>query len=323
MERIQGYVGTYVSPTHPGTYRFMLDPENGQLSQPQLIYPQTNTKYSAWNGGLLATVTENAGGCGLALLETAAAEGVLLDTHICEKTTACYLTWHEGLLYSANYHDGHVLVYSAENKRLNLLYRIFVGDESGCHQAIFHRRWLLIPCLKLDQIHIFDRENNFAPVGILEFPKGTGPRHGVFTSDHTRFYLVSETSNQLFTYDVDGLHFTLKGTQHILPAGYKGKADTAAIRLSEDEKTLYVSVRGADLIAVFRLDSGLPRLLQHADSLGHDPWDILLVPGHRLLLTANRKSDAIVCHALEEDGSISCERSRISVPQCVGLSLEQ
>lgn len=322
MELIKGYAGTYASPHHPGTYRFLLDTRTGQLSAPELIYRQTNTKYSAWDRGLLATVTENAEGCGLALLDTLACDTPLLDTHICEKTTACFLTWHEGLLYSANYHDGHVLVYSTENGRLHLRHRIFVGEESGCHQAVFHGHWLLIPCLKLDQVRIFDREQDFAPVGVLKFPEGTGPRHGVFTADHTRFYFVSETSNQLFTYSVDGLSFTLKDTQPVLPQDYSGKADTAAIRLSEDERTLYISVRGADLISVFRLDRGIPQLIQHEDSLGHDPWDILLVPGHRLLLTADRKSDALVCRALEADGSVGRECSRIYIPQCVGLSLE-
>lgn len=322
MTQIKGYVGTYTSPEAPGTYRFLLDTQSGQLSSPELLYPQANTKYAAWADGLLATVTENGQGCGLALLATAAPGAPLLDVRICEKTTACFLAWQEGLLYSANYHDGHVLIHSVESGKLHLVRRLLLGEESGCHQVIFHGRWLLVPCLKLDRVVLFDRENGYARVGELSFPVGTGPRHGLFTAGHTRFYLVSETSNQLFTYTVNGPDFTLEGAVPILPAGFTGKADAAAIRLSGDETTLYVSVRGADLIAVFRLGAGLPQLIQHAGSLGRDPWDILPIPGSPLLLTANRKSSDLVCRRLDADGRIGEEAGRISIPQCVGLSLE-
>lgn len=322
MTELKGYVGTYASPDAPGTYRFLLDTDSGRLSAPALIYPQTNTKYAAWHRGLLATVTENSRSCGLALLDVSAGEAKVLDVQDGERTTACFLTWQDGLLYSANYHDGHVLIYRPENGKLTLVHRLFLGEESGCHQVIFHGRWLLVPCLKLDRVFLFDRENAFAPAGELILAPGTGPRHGVFSAGHSRFYLVSETSNQLFTYAVEGASFSLLDTAALLPRDFTGKADAAAIRMSEDGRSLYISLRGADLIVVFRLENGLPRLLQRADALGRDPWDILLVPGRPLLLTANRKSSALVCRALAPDGTVAGETGRITIPQCVGLALE-
>ena len=322
MTVLKGYVGTYASAENPGTYSFCLDTETGMLSDPVLLYRQTNTKYSAWHRGLLATVTENDRGCGTALLDVSGREAKLLDTHICEKTTACFMTWHEGLLYTAGYHDGHVLIYSPEGGRLKLVRQLFIAEESGCHQVMFHGRWMLVPCLKLDKVCIFDTENGFAPAGTLEFAPGTGPRHGVFTADHKRFFFVSETSNQLFTYRVSGLDFQLEGVVPVLPAGHTGKADTAAIRLSEDEKTLYVSVRGAHLVSVFRLGQGLPQPISHTDSHGLAPWDILLVPGAPLILISNRKSSTLVCCALEADGTIGPVRGQLEIPQCVGLSME-
>ena len=51
MALIYGYVGTYTSPEAPGTYRFRLDTQSGALDAPELIYPQTNTKYAAWSQG--------------------------------------------------------------------------------------------------------------------------------------------------------------------------------------------------------------------------------------------------------------------------------
>ena len=151
MTHLTGYVGTYASPGAAGTYRFQLDAESGRLSEPELIYPQTNTKYAVWANGLLATVTENSQGCGLALLDPSAPGVPVLDERICERTTACFLAWQEGLLYSANYHDGHVLIHSVENGALRPVRRLLLGEESGCHQVIFHGRWLLVPCLKRDR----------------------------------------------------------------------------------------------------------------------------------------------------------------------------
>jgi 6-phosphogluconolactonase (cycloisomerase 2 family) len=36
-------------------------------------------------------------------------------------------------------------------------------------------------CLLRDQILIYDRTQNWQQVGTLDFPQGTGPRHGIFT----------------------------------------------------------------------------------------------------------------------------------------------
>ena len=218
--------------------------------------------------------------------------------------------------------DGHVLVYRVDKQKLHLVRRIFLGEESGCHQVLFHQRWLLIPCLKRDKVFIFEYDGGCQPAGELTFPAGTGPRHGVFTADHTRFYLVSETSNQLFTYAVNGAAFTLEDTVSVLPPEFTGKAEAAAIRLSEDERSLYISIRKTDLISVFRLENGLPRPLQYADSLGRNPWDILPVPGYPLLLTSNRGSASLVCRLREADGRVGRELSRLQIPQCVSLSLE-
>lgn len=322
MAHIFGYAGTYASPDAPGTYRFSLDTKTGLLSDPQLLYRQPNTKYSGYDHGLLATLTEEGDRAGLALIDAAAPGAPLLGSVLTEKVTGCFLTWHEGLVYTTNYHDGHVLVYAPAEGSLVLRRRIFVGEEAGCHQAIFHGRWLLVPCLCLDQIRIFDLENDCAPAGELDFPAGTGPRHGVFNREHTRFFLVSETTNQLFTYRVDGLSFTLEDAQDLLPPGEQGKPQAAAIRLAEDQRTLYISIRGADLIVVLSVEGGTPKLLQRADAQGRDPWDLLLVPGGGYALVSNRKSDEILSFALAADGTLAKKRSSIPVPQCVGLSLE-
>lgn len=320
MAQVFGYAGTYASPEAPGTYRFSLDTETGALSEPQLLYRQPNTKYSGIYRGLLATMTEKDGQAGLALLRADAPEK--LDTLLTEKVTGCFLTWHEGLIYTTNYHDGHVLVYAPVDGRLELRRRIFVGEEAGCHQALFHGRYLLVPCLCLDEVRIFDLEEDCALVGKLEFPKGTGPRHGVFDKAHGRMFLVSETTDQLFTYRVEGLRFTLESTLELLPEGDFQKPQAAAIRLSEDERTLYVSIRGADMIVVLDVSGREPHILQHADAQGRGPWDLMLLPGGEYILVSDRDTDQVLSIALRRDGTLGEVRGRVTIPKCVGLSLE-
>lgn len=323
MPIIRGYVGTYASADAPGTYRFMLDTDSGALSGAELILSQRNTKYAAWNGGFLATMTESGGQAGLCLLDTLQPGCPVLDTRLDDQVTACFLTWRGTRLYSANYHDGHVLIYETAARRLDPAGTIRLGAESGCHQVLFHGRWLLVPCLCRNCVLILDSESDFTQAGELCFPAGTGPRHGVFTRDHTHFYLVSETSNQLFSYTVQGLDFHLDDVMPILPSGAQDGAEPAAVRLSSDEQTLYISVRGLNLIVLFRLNGGVPTPLQHCPSGGIDPWDLLLSPGDRFLLVSNRSSDVLISFPLEASGKLGNEVGRLSVPQCVGLSLEQ
>ena len=75
---------------------------------------------------------------------------------------------------------------------------------------------------------------------------------------HNRLYVVSERSNELFTFALsDDLDFRLLSQISVLnPESHSGSENaSAAIRLSPDEHFLYVSVRGADMITVISLTS--------------------------------------------------------------------
>lgn len=67
--------------------------------------------------GISATLTEQNGKAGVALFDTTVQPPTLLDVRLDEQATACWLGWLDGLLYCANYHDGHLLIYEVENRR--------------------------------------------------------------------------------------------------------------------------------------------------------------------------------------------------------------
>ena len=252
------YVGTYASSEASGTYRVPFDPELGALGAAECIYAQKNTKYTAWHDGYLATLTEQNGKAGVALFDTTVQPPTLLDVRLDEQATACWLGWLDGLLYCANYHDGHLLIYEVENRRLRLRRQIFVQAEAGCHQAILQNGRILLPCLCLDQVRIFYAAQETVPAQVLCLPKGSGPRHGVFSPDGAWFYLLSETSNQLFSYQVRGTQLCLRQVDGLRVDSEADGPQSAEVRISPDGLHLYLSIRGTSSLAVFRLEAHLP-----------------------------------------------------------------
>ena len=315
------YVGTYASSEASGTYRVPFDPELGALGAAECIYAQKNTKYTAWHDGYLATLTEQNGKAGVALFDTTVQPPMLLDVRLDEQATACWLGWLDGLLYCANYHDGHLLIYEVENRRLRLRRQIFVQTEAGCHQAILQNGRILLPCLCLDQVRIFYAAQETVPAQVLCLPKGSGPRHGVFRPDGAWFYLLSETSNQLFSYQVRGTQLCLRQVDGLCVDSEADGPQSAEVRISPDGLHLYLSIRRTSSLAVFRLEAHLPVMQQQIPSEGRDPWDILLTPNGRYLLVSCCSANRLFCHPLDESGNILPSVSQAKIPSCVGCAL--
>lgn len=316
MEQLTGYIGTYDAPGHPGVYRFRLDGETGALSEGELFYKARSAKALALWSGRLAAPVEREGKAGMLLLDRTR-PGVALDEVFYERNTACYAVWEAGRLYTANYHQGHVLEYCVKDDILQLVREIKVAPKAGCHQVLLHEGHLLVPCLEQDRVLLFDGAGRQA--GELPFPAGSGPRHGVFDAARAWLYFITERSCEIHVFRVGpGLRFEREG-RFPLPA-HPGDAG-AAIRLSEDGRFLYASVRGSDLLAVYRVAGGRLELIQQVPCGGAHPRDLVLAPGGRFLLAANRDSGSVACFPLDrEHGTIGTETGRLTVPRPVALA---
>ena len=198
MNILTGYIGTYASPQSLGIYRFSMDLDNGNLSRPELYYDALDCKYLSLYGTLLAAPRKRDGQAGICLLDTAGGSVSLAGEAFHETAPACYVIQDDSYIYTANYHEGCVLVYKKSPGGLTLAKRIDIAPKAGCHQILFHSHYMLVPCLLLDTVKIYDCSRDFAPAGELRFEAGTGPRHAVFDKDHHRLFLASELSNQLF-----------------------------------------------------------------------------------------------------------------------------
>ncbi len=301
--------GTYTSDhASKGIYTFTFD--EGKLSQPRLFTEIKSPKYTAADDGHIASIGEFENGAGAALISP---EGEILSTIGYEQRTSCYIAFHEDRIYTANYHEGTVSVLDYSDGALKLISKVEIRDGAGCHQVLFHDDMVLVPCLFLDRVAMFDKDLNYK--GSLRFEAGTGPRHGVFTKDGKTFYLVSELSNELFRFNTED--WSLTGRVSVLPDGRTHIRDTAAIRLSDDEKNVYVSTRTVDLISV--IDAETMEWKQSVYSGGRHPRDFILLDGY--LLCANRYSNSVVCFKLKEDGTIGEETGMINVPSAVSLTV--
>lgn len=319
---VNGYIGTYYSENSKGVYRFAFDEESGKLTDPELFYEARDAKWVSAGPNRLCFPADENGRAGTCFLELENgrirhARKILEESH-----TPCYLLQDGDYVYTANYHDGTVMVYHLQRQVPGIRKRIETGEKAGCHQILLHGPWLLVPCLEQGRIRIFDRENGFEPAGEILFPEGSGPRHGVFDRAHKRLYVVSEWSNELFIFAADKKEFRLIRSLVLLPG--EGNAAAAAIRLSPGEESLYISVRGPDILLRVDIRGDKPVLKDYAASQGVHPRDFILSEDGRFVLVANRQAGGIV--SLErnrQSGKIEGIRSRILLPEAVSVVLDK
>ncbi len=302
------YAGTYTSKTSKGIYQFSF--EDGKFSDVKQFCTIKNPKYLALSNQAIITVADFEHDSGVALID---AEGEIKDTLAFEERTSCYVTEVEDDIYTANYHTGIVTHLKNENGKLKYINSIQIQDGAGCHQVLVWNDCILVPCLFLDRVIILDR--SLKKVSSIHFNANTGPRHGVFTKDKEYLYLVSELSNELFVIHTGD--WKIESQISVFMNQEKHLRDTAAIRLSEDEKYLYVSTRTKDVISTIELEDHKPFVIQTTSCGGKHPRDFILIDHY--LLCGNRNSNEVVSFKINEDGTLGKITDRIEVPEVVSL----
>ena len=302
------YAGTYTAKSSQGIYSFSF--EDGRLSSSQLFCEIKNPKYLTKKDNCLITVADFDYESGVALIN---AEGDIKNKIAFEKRSSCFITSVDDDIYTANYHTGVVTHLKLVQDELKFINSIQIQDGAGCHQIlVFHDR-ILVPCLFLDRVFIFDR--SLKKIGSIHFNANTGPRHGVFSKDGKYLYLVSELSNELFVIETNEWNII-----HQIPVLMSKEIhvrDTAAIRLNDDEKFIYVSTRTKDVISVIELEDHMPTVIQTVSCGGKHPRDFVLLGQY--LLCANKNTNEVVSFKINDDGTLGKIVDRIEVPEVVAL----
>lgn len=319
---MHGYIGTYTTGRSQGIYRFTFDPDTGALSEPILFAAVRNPKCVAHKGSILASAIELEGRAGVALWD--ARHPCTPPFSMCcpEKQTPCHLRFSGSSLLAANYHEGLFTVYRTDSHNLSCATQIACGEKAGCHQSLGRRGFILVPCLEQDQVRIFDRK--FSPRGVILFPAGSGPRHGIFHPKDRTLWMVTERSHELYHFNYADTRYQLLQQVSILPKDHPEYAasTTAAIRLSPDGRFLYTSTRGADIMSVFALDADGAHLIQQVPCGGKHPRDFILSDDGRYVLVLCRDSDDLFSFPRDaETGKLGEIVSHIHVPEGSSICL--
>ncbi|WDL97904.1 lactonase family protein [Alicyclobacillus sp. ALC3] len=153
-------------------------------------------------------------------------------------------------------------------------------------------------------------------------PRGSGPRHFAFHPNGRVLYVVHELDSSLSVLrrSHPGAPWLEERLLPLLPQGYAGPNLAADVAMSHAQRTLYVSNRGHDSIAVFALASdGTPSAMGHVSAQGQWPRSLAVSRDERFLLVANQRSNEIVLMSIGEDRlpSATGRAWQMTQPACI------
>jgi len=153
---------------------------------------------------------------------------------------------------------------------------------------------------------------------------GAGPRHIAFHPTLPLVFVANELDSTVATLRFDSTRgaLALLETRSTLPTEWTGTNYPADIHVAANGRTLYVSNRGHNSIAVFSVaaSTGALALQQVVSTEGDWPRNFCLDPSGRWLLVANQRSDSIVVFGRDaETGRLTPTPQRIAIPSPVCL----
>lgn len=320
-------VGTYTDSAEQGINLLRFNPEESLLEVKLLAPDIQNPSFvlvSKDNKQVFA-LEESAGvGGGDVLsfnlnLESDSLE--LIDKVSSKGDHPCYLGLSPNgkLLAVGNYSGGNLSIFEVESNG-KLIHRqtiqhsgksINPARQEGphVHSTVFNPSGdrLLVANLGTDKIYNYKvNPNNPEPLELIEeFPltPGDGPRHLIFSRDGQTIFLVQEMTAMLEIYNFENDIFTLKQRLSLLNEDFSGAVGAAEVRLSPDEKNVYVSNRGdANTISVFqKINTGEFQRIQNISSGGIMPRNFNLTDDGKYLLAAHQASNDIVVFERNSD----------------------
>lgn len=214
----------------------------------------------------------------------------------------CHITLDKSrnLLYISNYEDGSIDVFSLTSTGIvnKLIYHKSYCNNSHIHYTALSddNRFLFVVDLgnnSLFSYEILYKKSNLElkQLYCYKFSNSSGPRHLAINKNN--IYVITETSCELYHLVFsEETGFSLINNVCIFPPYVEKNKDTTgcAIKLSNDNKFIYVTIRGHNSISVF--DTSLT-LIQNISCYGETPRDISFDNSQHILFCANQNSSDI------------------------------
>ncbi len=334
------YIGTYTEGTRSeGIYLVRMDRRSGQLQRVGSVDAGPNPSFLAihGNGRVLYAVNE---------LEQydGRPTGAVSAFALAQDTGA--LTRRGRVALVANYAGGSVALlpieaHGALAPATHVVQHTGKGPNAGRQQAPHahcilpdpSNRFALAADLGADRVFVYrlnldDKSLPHVEGGDAVMRPGAGPRHIAFHPTLPLVFVANELDSTVATlrFDAERGTLSLLDTRSTVPAGWTGTNYPADIHVAASGRTVYVSNRGHNSIAVFSVaestgaGAGALALDQVVPTEGDWPRNFSLDPSGRWLLVANQRSDSVVVFGRDQDtGRLTPTRQRIAIPSPVCL----
>ncbi len=344
------YVGTYTDGESEGIYVSDFDTVGPSLSELRLAAPLKQTTYQSishdnsllFSTSVLEVVGENNGALKSFAIQEDGSLKELSSRATETSPILAYVDYHEAFrhLFTISYHGGGVHAYPVDGKGN-------IGEEGGYakhvggsgivesrqldahpHSIYVHPKgaYVYVPDLGQDAVihYNFDPESGRLEIASrLKSVGGSGPRHMAFHSSGKFAYVNNEIASTVDLLSISENDGSIKiiDTITTLPEEFEGPNSTAQILLSPDERYLYVSNRGHNSIAIFKVgNEGKLSLMGHVPSKGESPRNFSIDPTGNWMAIVNQGGDNLVIYKVNpETGALNDANLEtfVSTPACV------
>jgi 6-phosphogluconolactonase len=351
-EALRVYIGTYTPDqgSSGGIWTCCFDPRSGELSAPVLAAVSSNPSFLALHpsGAWLYAVNEASQADGTVsafAIDRQSGQLGQLNMQDSHGIAPCFISLDSAGLWAlvANYGGSVAVLPILPSGLLGPASDVVKHTGSGSNperQAGPHPhsiqfdpsgRFVAVPDLGSDRIAVYaldagDGRLTGLPAAAAQLAAGAGPRQLVFSADGRFAWVANELTSTVTSLRFDPVNggFTVLDSVSTLPAGFGGTNHPAEIQLHPSGHFVFVSNRGHDSIAVFRVDAatGGLTLTSFEATRGRTPRNFTLDPSGAFLLVANQHSGSVVVFSVDpEDGSLTPAGHSVEValPVCVKL----
>lgn len=307
-----GYIGSYTKKEGKGIYRFELNEDSGQVDQIETGYEIEASTYLAQTKDYLYAITKEGDNCGIAAFKKDE-QGQLSLINKClasTRGTGCYISVSNdrSFLFEAVYGEGLARIYQLNKETgevVKLIQELDHEFTTGSHERQENPhvhflnetpdgKYVVAADLGTDRVVTYEfGSEGFKEHAVSQFKDQDGPRHIAFHKNGKYAYVVHEISNIVSVTRYNNGQFEEIERHATIPEDFEGETKLAAVRLSHDQQSLYVSNRGHDSIAVYTVaeDGAALNPVEIVSSGGEFPRDFNITESDDYLVCAHQEGN--------------------------------
>ncbi len=318
------YVGSYTKGPEEGISCLKFDEATGKIENLGFVAAAPNPTFLAIDakGEFLYAIHERQPGTVAAYkIDRATGKLTLLNTEGTKGNGPCHVFVDKARknLLAANYGSGSVTCLPIKADGCLAPASSFIqhagkgpnaGRQEGPHAHGVYlspdEKFALVADLGTDKINVykFDAAKglltpNTPDAGVTA--PGAGPRHGTFSPDGSKFYIINELDNTVTSFAWDAAKGTLTAIESVstLPEAVKDNS-TAEIEFHPNGRVLYGSNRGHNSIVRYEVDAaGKLKFVDTTSTTGPAPRHFAVHPNGKWMLAGNQSAETLVTYAVD------------------------